>query len=677
MKLTILKKIMVLSTFIAVSMSCAIFATAMYFMTHGFDEESRHRVRTIREAMSHFVDSAQIKYREEALQIAENEGFVLAVAEGNVAELRRRAAKIMKDVNSDFMTVTDVQGQVVARGHSDKQGDSLAHQGTVQRALKGEASIGIVPGTEVPFSIRATVPILHQGKLIGTLSIGASLAAEKFVDNLKAIFDVEVTVFKGNTRLATTIVNADGKRAVGTTMDNPAVLKTVLEESKTFLNRITLMGKEYQTAYWPIKNMDGKNGGMWFVGAPMEDTIRILNTAMYSTLALIGLALPLILILSFLLARAISKPISLTTAYASGLAAGRLDGVLEVKSNDEVGVLADALRAMVASLKEKIAEATKQSALAADETAKAQEALAMAEDRQRASQARQEAMVRAVEQLQGVMGSVADVSGQLAAKINDTLQGAELQNGRTHETADAMEQMNQAVLDITRSASHASEVSVSARGKAVEGANIVDTMTAAISLVSKKSEVLSRDMDGLGVRAEEIGHILGVISDIADQTNLLALNAAIEAARAGEAGRGFAVVADEVRKLAEKTMAATKEVGDAISGIQKGTRDNIAQLSEAVSAVESVTLKAQEAGAALQDIVSLSDSVSAQVASIAAASEESSAISTQINRAVSEVRDISGEIRTGMQASSADVGDLTAQTQNLHEVIAQLQKAMT
>jgi len=350
---------------------------------------------------------------------------------------------------------------------------------------------------------------------------------------------------------------------------------------------------------------------------------------------------------------------------------------LEVKSHDEVGVLADALRAMVTSLKEKIAEATRESEHAADETAKAQEALAIAEDRQRASQARQEAMLRAVEQLQGVMGNVAAVSEQLAAKINETLQGAELQNGRTNETADAMEQMNEAVLDITRNASQASEVSLSSKDKAVEGAHIVDTMAEAVSLVCKKSETLAHDMDALGARAEAIGNILGVISDIADQTNLLALNAAIEAARAGEAGRGFAVVADEVRKLAEKTMTATKEVGDAISGIQKDTRDNIAQLAEAVGAIEDITHKAQEAGAALKTIVSLSDSVSTQVASIAAASEESSAISEQINRAVNEVRDISSEIRTGMQASSKDVGNLTTQTQNLHNVIAQLQKAMT
>jgi methyl-accepting chemotaxis protein len=117
-------------------------------------------------------------------------------------------------------------------------------------------------------------------------------------------------------------------------------------------------------------------------------------------------------------------------------------------------------------------------------------------------------------------------------------------------------------------------------------------------------------------------------------------------------------------------------VGDAIGGIQKGTHDNIAQLSETVTAIEGVTGKAQEAGAALQAIVSLSDSVSTQVASIAAASEEGSAVSEQINRAVNEVRDISSEIRTGMQASSEDVGNLTAQTQSLRDVIAQLQKAM-
>jgi methyl-accepting chemotaxis protein len=676
MQLTIFKKIVALSVVIAVSMSCVIFATAMYFMRHGFDEEARHRLRALREAMTHQIDNAQTKYREQALQIADNETFALAVAQGDSAEVRRRAIQIMKNANLDFMTVSDAQGKVLARGHSEERGDSVLNQGTVQRALKGETTTGIIAGTVVPFSIRAGTPILYQDKIVGTHSIGASLVKDAFVDSIKEALEVEVTVFKGDTRVATTIVNG-GKRAVGTKMDNPDVLKIVLEDSKTFIAKNTILGKEYQTAYWPIKDLAGQTSGMWFIGLPLEESNKIMHRATYLMLGLIGLALPLVLGLSLLVARAISKPLSLATAYAAEVAAGKLDGALEVRSRDEVGVLAEALRAMVASLKEKIAEATNQSELAAEETAKAQGALAIAEERQQASQARQEAMLRAVEQLQGVVSNVATVSEQLAAKIDETRQGAELQDGRTNETAGAMEQMNEAVLDITRSAGRASEVSVSARGKAVEGAKIVDTMTEAISLVNEKSAILSRDMDALGARADEIGHILGVISEIADQTNLLALNAAIEAARAGEAGRGFAVVADEVRKLAEKTMTATKEVGDAIGGIQKGTRDNIARLAEAVNAVEGVTFKSREAGTALQDIVSLSDSVSAQVAGIAAASEENSAISAQIRRAVSEVSDISGEIRTGMHASSEEVGNLTAQTQKLRDVIAQLQKAMT
>ena len=676
MKLSIFKKIMALSVLIAVSMSCIIFATAMYFMFHGFDEESRDRVSAARETVSHFIEVTQKKFHEQALLIADNEAFVRAVAEGDVAELRRLSAQTMKSINADFVTVSDAQGKALAHGHSDQRDDSLSDQGAVRKALKGEATAGIVSGNVMPFSIRASAPILQRGRVIGTLSAGISLTEEKFVDRLKEYLGVEITVFKGDMRIATTLVNAAGKRAVGTKIDNQSVIRTVLNDSQTFIDKNTIMGKEYETAYWPIKDLDGNNSGMWFVGVPLEKAAQILSTATYSTLGLICLTLPLFLGLSFLLARAISKPLSMATDYASELVAGRLDGVLEVKSRDEVGVLADALRAMVRSLREKIAEATRQSELAAGETLKAQEALAIAENRQQASQVRQEAMLRAVEQLQEVVGSVSDVSEQLAAKIDETLQGAELQNGRMNETAGAMEQMNEAVLDITRSASHASEVSVSARSRAVDGEKIVGAITEAIALVNAKSEALSRDMDALGVRAEEIGRILGVISDIADQTNLLALNAAIEAARAGEAGRGFAVVADEVRKLAEKTMAATKEVGDAISGIQKGTRDNIAQLAEAVGAVEGVTRKAEEAGTTLRDIVSFSDSVSAQVSGIAAASEEGSAVSEQIRRSVSEVSVISGEIRTGMHASSEEVGNLTAQTQKLRNVITQLQKAM-
>ncbi len=143
------------------------------------------------------------------------------------------------------------------------------------------------------------------------------------------------------------------------------------------------------------------------------------------------------------------------------------------------------------------------------------------------------------------------------------------------ETATAMEEMNATVLEVAHNASNAAESAARARENAQVGAEGVRQAVTSIDAIKDQILDLNESMGELGSQAEGIGQIMNVVTDIADQTNLLALNAAIEAARAGEAGRGFAVVADEVRKLAEKTMQATKEVGDAVSTIQSQARSNI------------------------------------------------------------------------------------------------------
>jgi methyl-accepting chemotaxis protein len=167
---------------------------------------------------------------------------------------------------------------------------------------------------------------------------------------------------------------------------------------------------------------------------------------------------------------------------------------------------------------------------------------------------------------------------------------------------------------------------------------------------------------------------MNVISDIADQTNLLALNAAIEAARAGDAGRGFAVVADEVRKLAEKTMTATKEVGDAIRGIQEGARKNLGNVDRAVSTIEEATGLARQSGAALEEIVHLVEVATDQVRSIATASEEQSSASEEINRSVEEINRISSETASAMTQSAQAVGELATQAGQLRQLIETMKR---
>ncbi len=278
------------------------------------------------------------------------------------------------------------------------------------------------------------------------------------------------------------------------------------------------------------------------------------------------------------------------------------------------------------------------------------------------------------EQAATISNRVAAASEQLSAQVEQVSRGAEMQRDRVDSTASAMTEMNSTVLEVAKNAGEASEQSELTRGKATDGASLVDKVVHSINQVNGVAATLQKNMQELGSQAESIGGVMNVISDIADQTNLLALNAAIEAARAGEAGRGFAVVADEVRKLAEKTMTATQEVGSNISAIQNSTRANINAVDDAARAVIEATDLANTSGQALSEIVNLASANSSVVASIATAAEQQSATSEEISRAIEEINKIVGETSEGMIQSSAAVQELSRMAQELNAVMAELQR---
>ena len=404
-------------------------------------------------------------------------------------------------------------------------------------------------------------------------------------------------------------------------------------------------------------------------GDEMYDSSKMLVTAVLIAAVLIGV------LLIFFLVRNVLRQLGKDPGELNGIARRVVEGDYNVDDGSKKMGVYGAIVEMVNALKTHIDNAQRESENAREQSRKAQEAMQQAEAASREAQSKTEAMLVAADKLEQVGGVVSSASTQLSAQIEQSDRGAAESAQRLSEAATAMNEMNATVQEVAKNAGSASTASAETKQKAEAGAQVVEKAVHSIEQVHQMSLELKDDMAQLNEHAQDITRIMNVISDIADQTNLLALNAAIEAARAGEAGRGFAVVADEVRKLAEKTMASTNDVGNAIKAIQESTAKSMTGVEQSVARIGEATELASQSGAALQEIVATVEATADQVNAIATASEEQSAASEEINQSIVQVNDMSRQTAEAMAEAAKAVSDLAAQAQGLTDLIQELKEA--
>jgi methyl-accepting chemotaxis protein len=334
-------------------------------------------------------------------------------------------------------------------------------------------------------------------------------------------------------------------------------------------------------------------------------------------------------ILMFTITKSIAAPVHLTMTVLEALAARDLTATLKVNSTDELGVMAGALNRTIDVFRATLGKIS-----------------------------------QSAEQLAGA-------SEEISASATLTADGARVQSDRTSQVAAAMQQMSATIHEISSNSQHASDASVGAAGAARKGGLVVEETLATMRGIADSTTRVALSIGELGKNSEAIGQIVSVIDDIADQTNLLALNAAIEAARAGEQGRGFAVVADEVRKLAERTTKATKEIAGMIESVQNQTKNAVEAMEQESREVQVGVEKTSASGAALQEIIQMSEAVGSMISTIATASTEQSAATSEINSNVSQISSSTQEALTASEQSAKACNDLSTLAIDLQHVVNQ------
>ncbi|WP_144175368.1 methyl-accepting chemotaxis protein [Pseudomonas sp. Kh13] len=359
-----------------------------------------------------------------------------------------------------------------------------------------------------------------------------------------------------------------------------------------------------------------------------QTEVRDAATAQAKTLLMVAtvLALALGLLAAWAITRQIIIPLRQTLRAAERVASGDLSQNLQVDRRDELGQLQASMQRMTQGLRELI----------------------------------------------GGIGDgvtqIASAAEQLSAVTEQTSAGVNNQKVETDQVATAMNQMTATVHEVARNAEQASEAALMADQQAREGDRVVGEAVAQIERLAGEVVNSSEAMNQLKAESDKIGSVLDVIKSVAQQTNLLALNAAIEAARAGEAGRGFAVVADEVRSLAQRTQQSTEEIEELIAGLQSGTQRVASVMDSSRQLTDSSVELTRRAGSSLETITRTVSSIQAMNQQIATAAEEQTAVAEEINRSVMNVRDISDQTSAASEetaSSSVELARLGTHLQGL------------
>lgn len=651
MKFSISTKIQLLLSVSVIFLGVTVCSASYITFNNGFTKYAHDEITTTNNSVQYYLSELEDRSAGVSASIASRPDIIAAVRMRNVEAVQTLAVALKKQLSVDFITIADSNGMVIGRGHSDKTGDSVKNQQNVASALEGQATRSVEEGTVVKFSLRAGVPVFDGSRIIGTVTAGYDLATDSFVDSIKQKHAVECTIFQGDVRVASTILDDSGNRIIGTKLNNARISDSVLSKAETFIGRNTIVGKTYDTAYQPIKNSAGKSVGMIFVGKDMSVIDKELDNLLRASIVLtivFGFATVLI---SFFFVRSITNPIRRITVMLKDISegSGDLTKRLEVNSKDEIGIMASYFNLTLDKVKDLVVEIEKQSRILSD------------------------IGIELSSNMNETAASVNQISSNIASIKNQTIN----QSASVIETNSTMEQITNHIeklnVFVSDQSNHVAQSSSAIEEMLANISSVSNTLSQNAKNIQEleiSSEKGKSDLSEVSEEIRQIAHdseglieISNMIQNIASQTNLLSMNAAIEAAHAGNAGRGFAVVADEIRKLAESAAAQAKT----ISNVLQTMKSSISRITESSDVVQK---QFDEMDAKIKQLSELEDG-------IRRAMEEQGSGSNEILNTIGQLNDITVRVKSGSDEMLVGSEEVVNESKMLGRITEEVSGSMT
>ena len=546
-----------------------------------------------------------------------------------------------KETESDFAAIVDASGNVYWQSDNFKLADFPA-------SASGNDFEGIVVDSEAGLTIQSMMRFRRNGEYNGAIIVGMYLSESSWLDSLKERTGSEFTIFSGDTRIATTVINS-GARAVGTQMSEN-VATTVITGGEAYHGTAKILGQKHYVSYAPMKDLNDSVVGAYFSGKSSEESdslkVSMIITTIVVAVVVAGLSLSVIGVVAV---RLIVKPIQEAEKIANDMSIGVLSSNMDVSrlANDELGDFVKKLQGTETTLSSYINDIKGVLSQMATGDFTAKPSVVYVGDF-----AEIETSFRKISSsLKEIIGKIAETSRGVLDGSAQISEGSQLLADGTTTQAASVEQLSATLNAITEkvdenaaNAAEAGRISSESADKVEFQNSEIQNMLAAMTEIKEESD--------------QIQNIIKAIDDIAFQTNILSLNAAIEAARAGAAGKGFAVVADEVRMLASKSAESAKQTGKLIN--------------ETITAVNKGTKIAQSTAETMKEVIELSSRTNEYISGISIACEQQAESIKQVKDGIEQISTVVQQNSATAEQSAASCVDLNTQSTHLQEQIARL-----